>query len=92
MNIAHIYMVKYKQSKFIEDGTRSKTQNVENSVVASSLRSSIFISVKYDNLVENNDYLISETFGRVNKGLLFKKKIIMQCSNLSSKKGSKFII
>ena len=54
--------------------------------------SSIFISVKYDNLVEDNDYLISDKFARVNKGLLFKKKIIMQCINLSSKKGSKFII
>ena len=37
----------------IEDGNGSKTQDFENSVAASFLMSSIFISVKDENLVED---------------------------------------
>ena len=61
----------------IEDGNGSKTQDFENTVAASSLMSSSFISVKVENLVEDSEYLISNTFGRINRSLLLNKEIFM---------------
>ena len=75
----------------IGDGNGSKMQDFESSVAASFLMSSIVISVKDENLVRHSRYFISNTFGRVNESPLFNDEIIMQCFDLSRKKGGKFI-
>ena len=64
----------------MEDGNGAKTQDFENTVAASSLMSSSFISVKVENLVKDiviREYLIRKIFGRIKKSLLFNMEIIM---------------